>query len=248
MTPDHCAGLLREADQDRFASVTAAQPGDRARLATLYAANLEIARAGLASAEPLISEMRLQFWADQIAGMAAGHAPTRHEVATPLFDAWGTRIAALAPLVEARRRDAHRRPFAAADEVISYIDQSAGTVMALAVEGCGGGADATLIRDQARGAGLASWLAAYPALRSVHLGLERDPAEALAALAEVGLDGLDSARRAPSPPRRVAAALYAGAGARRHLSAALAGKSAEIPAFAANMSRLRLAFFGHWAG
>ena len=67
--------MLRAGDPDRFASVMAAQPGDRARLATLYAANLEIARAALASAEPLISQMRLQWWTDQIAAIVAGQTP-----------------------------------------------------------------------------------------------------------------------------------------------------------------------------
>ena len=248
MTPEHCAEMLRAADPDRFASVMAAQPGDRARLATLYAANLEIARAALASAEPLISQMRLQWWTDQIAAIAAGQAPAPHEVITPLAAAWGPDIAPLSDLVEARHRDALRAPFDSPAEVIAHVDGCTGTVMRLAARACGFAA-ADPVDAQARGAGLAAWLGAYPQLRALNLGLFGDSPNDLSALAQTGIAALDSARKqARAVPRRAAPALYAGAGARRKLAAAERGEIVEIPGFFRNLSYLALSLLGRWQG
>lgn len=248
MTPEHCAEMLRAADPDRFASVMAAKPSDRARLATLYAANLEIAQAALSSKEPLISEMRLQWWADQIAAMAAGRSPDQHPVASPLAESWGSDIAALDSLVEARRHDALRQPFGQASEVLAHVDGCTGTLMRLAAQACGWTGPEALLRDQARGAGLAAWLDAYPRLRALNLGLFGDPPAALAELAAAGLAALDSARAAGRVPRRAAPALFAGAGARRRLEAVRRGTRAEISGFSRNLAYLGLALRGRWQG
>ena len=249
MTPDHCAGLLRDADPDRFASVMAAEPRDRARLATLYAANLEIARAAIASHEPLISQMRLQWWADQIAGMADGRDPARHDIATPLFAAWGTGIAPLAALVEARRQDAMREPFAGEAALLDHIDGCTGTLMRLAAQACGLEGHGVLIADQARGSGLAAWLGGYRHLDALHMGLADDSPERISALAMTGLAALDSARRArPKPPRRAAPALFAGSGARRVLQAVRDRNQFEQSEFSRKYSYAMLAMLGRWQG
>ncbi len=248
MTPDDCAGQLRQADPDRFAAVMAAEPRDRPRLATLFAANLEIARAAVMSKEPLISEMRLQWWADQLAAIGCGRDPDQHPVATPLAQSWGVDIVPLTDLIEARRHDALRQPFDDAAEVIAHVDGCTGTVMRLAARACGLEGAEDLLRDQARGAGLAGWLGAYPQLRALNLGLFGDPPEALAGLASVGLGAFDSARRAAKVPRRAAPALFAGAGARRRLEAARRGERIEIPEFSRNLAYLALSFRGRWQG
>lgn len=249
MTPDHCAGLLREADPDRFAIVIAAERQDRARLATLYAANLDIARAAIASKEPLISEMRLQWWTDQIAAIVAGHTIPCHEILSPLAEAWGAEIAPLAGVIEARRRDALRQPFATEEEVIAHIDGCTGKLMRLAVAGCGHEGHDTLIRNQARGAGLASWIGNYQQIRVLNLGLMPEAPERLAGLAQTGLDAFDSARsQAVGLPRRIRAPLYAGAAARRVLHAVSTGKNTKIPEFHLKLSRFMLAGFGRWQG
>ncbi|MDO5606592.1 MAG: squalene/phytoene synthase family protein [Paracoccus sp. (in: a-proteobacteria)] len=249
MTLALCAESLRAGDPDRFAAVMAARPGDRARLVTLYAANLAVARAALASAEPLISEMRLQWWADQIAAMGQGGAPAGHEIATPLFAAWGAGIAPLATLIEARRRDTRRQPPAGAGEVLAHVEGCTGTVMRLAAMACGHDPQSALLRDQARGAGLAAWLGAYPRLRALNLGLADDSPAVLGDLAGQGLRALDSARAArPRPDRRAAPALYAGAGARAILTGAAAGDFIQVSDFKRKLSHTLLAFAGRWQG
>ena len=66
MSLDACAALLQRGDPDRYLSVLAAPLWARELLLPLYACNLEIARAPWASKEPMIAEMRLQWWRDKI--------------------------------------------------------------------------------------------------------------------------------------------------------------------------------------
>ena len=66
MSLDLCADTLREHDPDRFGICLLAPAEARAKLLTLYALNLELARAPLASNEPLIAEMRLQWWVERL--------------------------------------------------------------------------------------------------------------------------------------------------------------------------------------
>ncbi|MFM2390434.1 MAG: hypothetical protein RLZZ437_1989, partial [Pseudomonadota bacterium] len=81
MTVDACAAIVQRGDPDRFAAVMAAPRQARAPLLVLYAFNLEVARAPWVAKEPMIAEMRLQWWRDVLEG------PRRaHEVAGPLHD------------------------------------------------------------------------------------------------------------------------------------------------------------------
>lgn len=120
--------------------------------------------------------------------------------------------------------------------------------MRLAAAACGYDA-AKVVDEQARGAGLAAWLGAYPQLRALNLGLFGDSPDGLADLARQGIAALDSARaQGRAVPRRAAAALFAGAGARRRLTAAAQGKTVDIPGFSRNLSYVALSFLGRWQG
>ena len=67
MSIDACAALVRRGDPDRFRAAMTAAPDQRGRLMVLYAFNLEVARAPWVASEPMLAEMRLQWWADAIA-------------------------------------------------------------------------------------------------------------------------------------------------------------------------------------
>ena len=82
-----CAAAVARGDPDRFAAAMLAPPALRPRLLALYAFNLEVARAPWVTQEPLIAEMRLQWWADTVAEVFDGAPPRAHEVATPLAEA-----------------------------------------------------------------------------------------------------------------------------------------------------------------
>ncbi|MGQ0566115.1 MAG: phytoene/squalene synthase family protein [Gemmobacter sp.] len=195
MTIAACAALVAKGDPDRFLATMAAPPQLRAHLFPLYAFNLEVARAPWASQEPLIAEMRLQWWRDVIA------APDRkaHEVAGPLYDtirATGLPVDVLDRMVAARRLDVAGMGIDGASALAGYLQDTAGGLMWLAARACGAGPGG---EDVAHGVGFAGGLAAYlravPAL--VARGREPLPGmtqDGIATLAADGLRLLDGAR------------------------------------------------------
>ncbi len=190
-----CAALVQRGDPDRFQAVMAAPVAARRVLFPIYAMNVEIARVPWVTQEAMIAEMRLQWWRDALAGIAAGEPARRHEVVTPLAEVLSPELAAQADeMIAVRRWDIYRDPFQDATQFHRYIDHSAGTLMWLAARALGP-ADEAVVRDFAFGCGLAGWLRAIPALvarRRVPLLDGTD--DGLRELAQSGLDRLARAR------------------------------------------------------
>lgn len=254
MTLEACTETLREHDPLRFGALLVAEPQDRPALVTLYALNLEIARAPFQSVEPMLAEMRLQWWVDRLAEMGRGTAPPLHDVLTPLWEAWGRDAGGLEPLAEARRRDCAREPLQSPAEVIAYVDATAGGLVWAAASRLGAPEGTReIVAAQARGAGLAAWLRALPQLQPLGLGLADPRPGDLALLAEAARDGLRMAARMHRKlPKRAAAALYPGPRVPRLLSEIAAGRIdafTEVPAISAFQRRAslaRLAVTGRW--
>lgn len=162
---DACAEIVARADPWRFRAVMAAPLAARPGLLALYAFNVEVSRAPWLTAEPMVAEMRLQFWRDAVEAIAAGDAPPGHEVARPLAEAMrrhGLPADELDALVTARRWDAWREPHADPAALEAYLDATSGGLMWLAARILGAGPEA---EAPLRGAGLAAGAAAY--LRAV---------------------------------------------------------------------------------
>lgn len=68
----HCEALVREADPDRYWATLFAPEGKRPYLHALHAFNYEIARVRESVREPMIGEIRLQWWRDALQGEARG--------------------------------------------------------------------------------------------------------------------------------------------------------------------------------
>ena len=164
MSVDACADLVERGDADRFAAVMAAPSGLRARLWPLYAFNLEIARAPWVTKEPMIAEMRLQWWRDVVAEAS----PRAHEVAGPLHGliaAAGLDVGVLERMAAARVWDVYAEPFADQAAFDAYLDNTAGGLMWLAARACGADQRAeAAVRDYGWAAGLAAFLRAVPVL------------------------------------------------------------------------------------
>lgn len=195
MTIDACAALVARGDPDRLAAVMAAPREARAPLLVLYAWNLEVARAPWVSPEPMIGEMRLQWWRDVLDG------PRRaHEVAGPLHDLIRDRalpVDAMDALVRARMWDLSRAPHADDAALCAYLEATGGGLMWLAARALGapGGAEAK-VRAFGRAAGLANYLVAVPLLEARgRLPLVDGTPAGVAALARRGLDWIAAARR-----------------------------------------------------
>ena len=243
MSLETCAESLRAHDPDRFGICLLVPAEARPKLLTLYALNLELARAPLASNEPLIAEMRLQWWVERLEEIGAGRVPA-HDLLTPLAEAWGARAAAFAVLAEGRRRDAERLPHEGPEAVAAYVRGTAVPLALFAAEALGGDAVAggfappdprgvfskqrspvaAVIAAQAEGLGLAHWLAALPALQGLGLGLWDPAPEVLGRIAAGARDSLAEARAGRRRvPRAVAPVLFPGTGIRSILDAASHG-------------------------
>ncbi len=167
MTLDACAGIVARGDPDRFLATMSVPAAARLRLWPLYAFNVEVARAPWLTTEPMIAEMRLQWWRDALDEIDAGKPARAHEVAGPLAALMTeARLsgAVLDQMVLARRWDIAKAAFEDDAAFAAHIDQTAGNLMWMAF--CALGAPAGLA-PTARGigwaSGVANWLVSWPA-------------------------------------------------------------------------------------
>lgn len=239
------AERLRQEDPHRFAMAMLARGEAQAKLVTLYALNAELARTALSARDPLIAEMRVQWWIDRLGAMAV--APPPHELLSPLWSAWGPGSAAFAPLAEARRHDAAREPFEGVEEVVAYADATGGALMTHAAQALGA-LDVPALHAQGRGAALTAWLRAQPALQPLGLGLAAAEPAQLAALARIGAQAFhDAAGARRTLPRAAAPALFPGPAPMQALQAIMAGNSPAVPSdFSRRAALARLALTGRW--
>ncbi len=189
-----CAGLVARGDPARFRAVMAAPVALRRMLFPLYAFNLEVARAPWVTKEPLIAEMRLQWWRDALEEIAEGRTVRRHEVVTPLAAALDAQAARdLDDLVEARRADIEPARPDTPQTLERYLDRTAGTLLWTAAR-LSGATDARAIRDAGLAQGMAGWLMAVPEL--VEAGRDPlPPGEAHEVMRDLARSGLDALRR-----------------------------------------------------
>ena len=190
-----CAAIVERGDPMRFRAAMAAKPEARAVLFPIYAANVEISRAPWVTQEPMIAEMRLQWWRDVMEEIIEGRDVRRHEVATPLAGVLSQAGAkALDDLIEARRWDIYKDPFEDEAAFTSYLERTAGGVLFAASDALGT-ADMTAAQHAGFAAGLAGFFQAIPALEAAkRIPLLDGRHSAIAALADQGLARLKQAR------------------------------------------------------
>jgi phytoene synthase len=256
MSLQACADLVARGDPDRYRAAMATPPQARAVLFPLYAFNLEVSRAPWVTEEPMIAEMRLQFWRDVAEEIGQGAPPRAHEVAAPLTAAVRAEDAGLLDgLVAARRWDIYRDAFEDAGHFERYLDATGGNLDWAAARTLGApeGAEAA-VRDAAWAAALSRFLLAVPELEARgRIPLVDGRAEAVKALAAEGRRRLARARKARGTvPRRAGYALYAGWQAEAILRRAEADPVAvaegrlSMGAVAASWRLARLALGGRW--
>ncbi|WP_164659140.1 squalene/phytoene synthase family protein [Tropicibacter sp. Alg240-R139] len=219
-----CAALVEKADPERFRAAMAAPVAARAVLFPLYALNVEVTRAPWVTQEPMIAEMRLQWWRDALQEIADGGPVRRHEVVTPLAGVLSPHLAAiLDEYVSVRRWDVYKDPFEDGGHFDRYITCSSGNLMVAAAQALGP-AEGEVVQDFAYAVGIAGWLRAIPELEARgRIPLLDGTPNAVRTLAERALDRLVKARTnrwAVSAPAR--AALLAGWQAESVLKRAIA--------------------------
>jgi phytoene synthase len=245
-----CAELVQRGDPDRFRAVMAAPVEVRAQLFPLYAFNLEIARAPWVTKEPLIAEMRLQWWRDVVQNAGSGAARS-HEVAEPLHDLirdFGLPVAVLDRLIAARRWDIHRDPHEGVEGLDSYLEDTGAGLMWLAARVLGAPDTAEgPVRAYGWASAAAMYIRAVPELSM--RGCQPLPEGYSATdLARAGLSRLVEARRGrKAVPAEVASALLAGWQTESLLRQILAGRSSsELPEARKRWALLWQATTGRW--
>jgi len=178
MSVQACAQIVERGDPDRFLAVMSCPVAMRDALFAIYAFNVEVARAPWVTQEPMIAEMRLQWWRDALGEIADGKAVRKHEVTDALaqvLDPEGAR--ALDGLVAARRWDCYTEPFEDLTHFEEYINATAGDLLwtAARLAGAGQGKAQTnappndlegTIRRYGHGMGVANWFRAIPELEN----------------------------------------------------------------------------------
>lgn len=165
MTVQACAEIVRKGDPERFMATMAAPPALREKLFPVYAMNVEVARAPWVTQEPIIAEMRLQWWADAIEEIRTGAPVRRHEVVTPLAGILTPEAAnRLADLVEARRRDISRDELGDWSEARDYVARTSGHLMAAAASVCGCERGLDLVQEYGCATGMAAYFIAQPVM------------------------------------------------------------------------------------
>jgi phytoene synthase len=128
----HCEELLRRDDRDRWlASLFIPQPL-RPHIHALYAFSLEVARVREIVSEPLLGEVRFQWWRDALDAKADAKA---NPVAAALLDTiarFGLPKAPLLELIDARLRDLYGDPMESVDALESYTEATCANLFRLA--------------------------------------------------------------------------------------------------------------------
>ncbi len=153
-----CAAMVRQADPDRYFSALFAPVARRPFLFALYAFNVELARIAATVREPMMGEIRLQWWRETLEGARAGK-PRAHDVARVLAETF-MRIELPAnmfdAMIDARAFDFLEGTFADAGKRDTYLDATSANLMRLAARALGAG---NHFDDLAQEAGLAYGLA-----------------------------------------------------------------------------------------
>ncbi|MEK9660694.1 MAG: squalene/phytoene synthase family protein [Alphaproteobacteria bacterium] len=130
-----CASEVRRHDHDRYLTALFAPPAWREPLFALYAFNVEIAKTREIVSDPMLGQIRLQWWRDTI-GEIFDAEPREHPVlqglAAPLCDGRLPR-AAFDTIIEAREADLDETPPADLAALEAYAAATSGELTALAI-------------------------------------------------------------------------------------------------------------------
>src|SRR5947209_10206033 len=131
------AALVRRHDRDRFQTVLFAPAARREALFALYAFNYELARVRESVTQPMLGQIRLQWWRENIAAAFTGNAIRHHPVVEPLAAAvreFGLTRDHFDRLIDARETDLADEPQASLAAVEDYAESTSAGLVYLALE------------------------------------------------------------------------------------------------------------------
>lgn len=133
---EYCLDEVRKLDHDRYLTTLFLPAEARADALALYAFNLEIARTREIVSEPLLGQIRLQWWRETIDGIYGG-TPREHPVVEALATACHrNRLERreLEALIDARESDLDDSPPSDLDALISYARATSGVLSELVMD------------------------------------------------------------------------------------------------------------------
>lgn len=136
MRLSYCGDQVRRFDNDRYLTALHAPASRRDALFALYAFNVEVAKTREAVSEPMIGQIRLQWWREAIEGAYSG-AVRDHAVLRPLAEAIEAHDLSrrhFDTLIDAREFDLTDEPPATLDEMANYAEGTTSTLIHLALE------------------------------------------------------------------------------------------------------------------
>jgi phytoene/squalene synthetase len=137
---DLCEALVRKVDYDRYLSALFAPTERRRHLFALYAFNHEVAKTAESVTQPIMGQMRLQWWCDALDEIEAARE-RHHELVEALAETLRTYAlprAMLNALIDAHEADLIEAPFDTWAQFDNYADATAGNVIRLAARILGG--------------------------------------------------------------------------------------------------------------
>lgn len=195
MSLEACIELVKTADPDRYAVTILAPENAQKILWPLYAFNVEVSRAPWVTQEPMIAEIRLQWWRDALEEIREGKPVRAHDITQALaaiLDAEGAM--SLDKLVDSRKWDIYSDPFKDQADFDGYIDATYGNLIWTAARLIDPQANEPLIRSFAYGCGVAAMLRATASLKSLNRNpLLNDSADGLQSLGQKGVARMNDA-------------------------------------------------------
>lgn len=159
---EQCGRDLQRFDPDRWLTTLFAPDDRRPGLFALYAFNAEIARARESVSQPMIGQIRLQWWREAWDGIRNG-TPRQHPVVLALHahcrDLDPDMVQAL---IDARERDMDETPFRDLAALAAYAEATSAPLMRLAVQVLGATAVPEILRAAGTAYALTGLLRAVP--------------------------------------------------------------------------------------
>lgn len=134
------AALVRRHDHDRFQTALFAPAARREALFALYAFNYEIARVRESVTQPMLGQIRLQWWRENIAAAVEGGAVRRHpvvEALTATIRQFPLTRGHFDRLIDARESDLEGEPPASLTALEDYAEATSSCLVYLALEALG---------------------------------------------------------------------------------------------------------------
>jgi hypothetical protein len=128
-------------DPDRMRAARLADPDVRDRLFALYAFHAELAKIPELVSEPMMGQIRYQWWRDCLNEIYGAGSVRAHEVSTPLAEMvaqCGISRFLLDRIIDGRERDLDPTPFSSIIAATDYADATSGALAQAAVMICGG--------------------------------------------------------------------------------------------------------------